>query len=156
MKPEAIALKAATSEMIKGVGGLEAAALFCRVGKSALSDNQSPNKPDSFVALDVVADLEPLARARDGWPHVTQALCRQLGGVFVAEPDVPPSEGDVLAVLADASREFADVTQVVCAGMADGKFDAADAEKLERELDDVIAKAVGMRALARAIKGGGR
>lgn len=70
MTPDTLALKRATAETIKGVGGLEAAADFCRVGKSVLSDNQSPNRADSFIAIDVVADLEPLARERAGWPHV--------------------------------------------------------------------------------------
>ena len=39
MTPELIDLERATAETIKGVGGLEAAAGFCRVGKSVLGDN---------------------------------------------------------------------------------------------------------------------
>ena len=56
MTPELLDLKRATHETIKGVGGLEAAASFCRLGKSVLGDNQSVNKPESFMAIDVVAD----------------------------------------------------------------------------------------------------
>ena len=156
MTPEKLALKRATREMIKGVGGLEAAAPYCRVGKSALGEYQSDHKSDCFVTLDVIADLEPLARARDGWPHVTQALCATMGGVFVAVPESAASSGDLLDMMATLSGEFNDTTRAVCSGLADGKFCSADADKLERELDDVIRVAVGMRALARSIHGGER
>lgn len=154
MSPETLALKAATSDMIKGVGGLEAAAGFCRVGKSQLADYGSPSRPDSFVPADVIADLEPLARERAGWPHVTQALCRRMGGVFVALPEVPPSSGRLLELMSSLSGEFNDATGTVCRGLADGDFCAVDAGQLEHDLDDVIRVAVSMRALARSIKGG--
>lgn len=156
MTPDTLALKRATAETIKGVGGLEAAAGFCRVGKSVLGDNQSPNRADSFVAIDVIADLEPLARERAGWPHVTQLLCQRMGGTFVALPDAPVEEVDLFAALSSLSAEFGDVTQAVCAGMADGKFCATDAREINRQLDDVIRVAASMRALCRAIEGEGR
>lgn len=156
MTPEALALKKATHEMIKGCGGLDAAEPYARVGTSNLSDYYNPNKPNYFVPLDVVADLEPLARAREGWPHVTQALCQTMGGVFVSLPDAPASGSDLLAMMSKLSGEFNDTTGAICAGYSDGVFCAADAEKLERELDDVIRVAVGMRALARSIHGGER
>jgi hypothetical protein len=146
MTPDLLILKRATSEMIKGVGGLEAAAGVCRVGKSVLSDNQSPNRADSFVAIDVVAELEPLARERSGWPHVTRALCRVMGGTFVPIPEAPATREDLLKLLADQAREQSDLTNAICAGLSDGKFDQADATKALAEVEDVIRVAAAMRA----------
>ena len=134
MTPEQLDLKRATAETIKGVGGLEMAATFCRVGKSALSDNQSVNHPHSFIALDALADLEPLARERSGWPHVTRALCRRMGGVFVPQPEVQTTGADLLQLLAGHAQEGADVARVICEAMADGKVCAADARKIKVEV----------------------
>ncbi|MCU6454333.1 hypothetical protein LPN01_09600 [Sphingomonas sp. A2-49] len=154
MTPEKALLKRATAEMIRGVGGLEAGAGFTRVGKSMLAEYGSPNKADCFAPIDVVADLEPLARERTGWPHVTQALCKAMGGTFVAEPDVPATNADLLSMMSQLSSEFNDATRAVCGGLSDGKWCREDAARLERELDDVIRVAVHMRAVARSTSEG--
>ena len=154
MTPDNLALKRATSEMTKGVGGVEAGAEFCRVGKSQLADYGNANRADSFVPLDVIADLEPLARDRAGWPHVTQALCRRMGGTFVALPDAPMSASGLLDAMSALSGEFTGATRAVCHGLADGNFCRADAGQLVDELDDLIRVAAQMRALARSIMGG--
>jgi len=146
MTPEKLALKRAFAETVKGVGGLETAATFCRVGKSVLGANQSVNEDESFAALDVIADLEPLARDRAGWPHVTQALCLQMGGTFVALPDAPTSKEGLLTLLARQAQEQNDLTQAICAGLSDGRFCAKDASKALREVDDIIRVAAAMRA----------
>ncbi len=154
MTPEKRALKRATMETLRGVGGVEAAAAFCRPGKSQLSDYGNENRPDSFMPLDVIADLEPLARDREGSPHILHLLCQMMGGVYVALPDTPVTTGRLLEMMSRLSAEFNDVTHAVCAGLADNDFCAADAMRLESQLDDVIRVAAGMRALARSIKGG--
>ena len=156
MTPENLALKRATSEMVKGVGGVEAGAGFCRVGKSQLADYGNVSRADSFVPVDVIADLEPLARDRAGWPHVTQALCQRMGGVFVALPEVPVTSGRLLELMSALSAEFNDATGTICRGLADGDFCAVDAGQLERDLADVIRVSISMQALARSIKGGER
>lgn len=156
MTPEKLFLKRATGELVKGLGGLEAAAEFCRVGKSVLGECQSINNADRFIAIDVVADLEPLAREREGWPHVTRALCAMMGGAFVALPDAGPGGGDVLGALGAAGKEFGDISQAICGGFADGHFcsrDAAAARQQVREAQAVLAQ---MDALLRAIEGGAR
>lgn len=153
MTPERIGLKRATGEMLKGVGGLEAAAGFTRVGRSTLGDYQLLSQVTSFVPLDVVADLEPLARDREGWPHVTRALCAHMGGTFVPLPDVP-SCTDAMGMLARQTQEHSDVVTALVAGMADGKLCASDARKITKELDELIAAAAGMRACMQTIAGG--
>jgi hypothetical protein len=152
MRPETIALKRATAETIKGVGGLEAAAGFCRIGKSVLGDNQSINRPDSFMAIDVVADLEPLARERDGWPHITRALCAQMGGAFVALPDAAARPGDLLGLLSEQARESSDLTSVICTGIVDGRLDRAECDAAIGECDQLIGAVAAMRATLIAIR----
>lgn len=154
MKPERIALKAATGEMIKGVGGLEAAAGFCRVGKSVLGDNQSLNRDDSFVAIDVVADLEPLARERSGWPHVTQALCARMGGTFVALPEVPSSRADILTLLSTQCEEHGDLTKALCAALADGSWSPREIATAKAAARDVIRSAATILAELDCLGGG--
>jgi hypothetical protein len=149
MIPEKALLKRATVEMIRGVGGLEAGAGFTRVGKSMLADYGSANKADCFAPIDVIADLEPLSRERTGWPHVTQALCRLMGGTFVAEPDVPATSADLLALSSQLSSEFNDAIGAVCAGLADNKWCSKDGERLDGELDQLLRVVVQMRAVAR-------
>ena len=134
MIPEKLNLKRATGEMIKGVGGLETAATFCRVGKSILGDNQSVNKPESFVALDVIADLEPLARDRDGWPHVTRTLAATMGFVLVKLPDAPASNADMLTLVGRHAKESADVSQSVCMALSDGSVSRREAGNIRTEI----------------------
>lgn len=139
MKPERISLKLATGEMIKGVGGLEAAAGFCRVGKSVLHEAQSLNCPDRFVPVDVLADLEPLARDREGWPHVTRALCHQMGGVFVPVPQAMPSREDLLGSVGRLAKEAAEVTQTICSAVADGTVDAGEIAAARVQIEEAMA-----------------
>jgi len=151
MTPEKIAMKRATQDMIRGVGGVEDSAKFCRVGKSVLSDYGSPNKPDCFAPLDVVADLEPLARARDGWPHVTRALCTAMGGVFVAIPENDVTPRDLLALLGDKARESGELTAAICNALVDGKIDRIDGAAITLEIDQLIAVAAAMRATVQSL-----
>ena len=50
------------------------------------------------------------------------------------------------ALLARQAQEQNDLTQAICSGLADGRFDHADAAKALREVDDVIRVAAAMRA----------
>jgi hypothetical protein len=147
-------LKIKFGELVGRIGGLEAAASFCRVGKSTLARYASTVQADAecFAPIDVVRDLEALA----GEPIVTGTLCGMANGVFVAVPNAPAGTADLLSMMAKLSGEFNDTTGAVCTGLADGNFSNVDAERLEFELDGVIRVAVGMRALARSIHGGER
>ena len=153
MTPESLMLKRATAEMVKGVGGVEAAAEFCRVGKSVLGDNQNINKPDSFVAIDVVACLEPLARERSGWPHVTRALCQRMGGVFVPLPEAMPTGADLMALMARKAKESGDLTAAICAAYADGKLEGHELRSIRGELDQLIEIVVAMREMTLTMEG---
>lgn len=154
MKPELLFLKAATAETIKGVGGLEAAAGFCRVGKSVLGECQSINHPERFIAVDVIADLEPLARDREGWPHVTRALCTLMGGTFVGLPEAAITRIDLLGSLARLSQENADISTKLCAALADGVCQPAEASKVRDEVAQGQAVLAALDAQLAAIERG--
>ncbi len=147
MTPERLALKRATDAMLSAIGGQTKAAPHTRVGQSTLSSYASRHHHDAFVPIDVVADLEPLAWEREGWPHVTQALCQAMGGVFVALPEVPAEDGDVLILMGRVSKEAGDVAHAICDAMADGRVCAVDQSAIQREVRQLIEKAVALGAL---------
>ena len=153
MTPEKLALKRATQEVIRGVGGLEAAAGFCRVGKSALSDAQSVNKPDCFVALDVVADLEPLARGRDDWPQITRLLAQLHGFALVKLPDALPACADVLHLVARQARHGGELAEAICEALRDGHISEGEARTARALNREQIENAVAMDAVLAAIAG---
>lgn len=145
LTPEKLALKRAFSEIVKGCGGLETAATYCRVGKTRLGNQTSPND-EHFAAIDVIADLEPLARNRPGWPHVTRELAAQQGFVLVAVPEAPAADADHLRSLALMMKEGGDVAGALSKALADGKLCAADRADCRRELWELIEVAVAFYA----------
>lgn len=155
MTPDKLALKQATAAMVKGVGGVEAAAEFCRVGKTVIAANYSPNEPESFMALDVIADLEPLAREREGWPHVTRALARSAGFALVPLPEGVTATADLHGLLAELGREFSDASTALLQALPDG-IDESEARQVFAECDQVIRVAMRIQAAMREISGGGR
>ncbi|WP_430636387.1 hypothetical protein [Sphingomonas hankookensis] len=77
-------LKERTGELLAAVGGLEAAASYCRVSKTQLGRyaSLSPADADTFAPIDVVRCLETAA----GQPIVTEHLAADAGGAFVVIP----------------------------------------------------------------------
>lgn len=144
------ALKIAFGELLGLVGGLEAAAGLCRVGKSTLARyaSLSPADAECFAPVDVVRALEAVA----GEAIVTTALATMADGTFVKLPSVA-HPADLFGALAALSREVSDTTTAICAGFNDGKFCDVDAGKTLAEVDDVIARATQMRALLLTIMG---
>lgn len=154
LTPEKLALKEATAEMIKGCGGLEAAAGLCRVGKSKLSENQSINAEDSFAGIDVVFDLEDKSRSRPGWPHVTRFLCRRMGGAFVELPRYDDPRGDVSASAAKHAKEASEVTTRLFEAAAAGGLTRETIKKFDliREAREAVEASVQLLAELEAIE----
>lgn len=152
MTPDKLHLKRMTAEMLKGVGGLDEATKFCRLQKSTLSDNQSVNKPESFVALDVIADLEPLARDRDGWPHVTRALASAMGFVLVKLPEAPATNADLLNLIGRHAKEGGDISQAACRALADGVVRRPEAREIRTEIRQQMEVLAAMDAALAAIE----
>lgn len=76
-------------------------------------------------------------------------LVRSIGCVMLNLPDVPASFENIELLIAENVKEFGDVLCGVGAALADHKITKHEAKRLEREIDEQVAKAV---ALKEAIK----
>lgn len=126
---EVAAMKTASRALVTLVGGVDAAALVCRYGPSALSDGYNLHRPDKTLPLDVVADLERVA----GQPLVTAVLARLSGHALVP---VAPGQCREAQAIAEIGRGSAEVFAAWAAAMGDDTL--SDAER----------KAVADRVLA--------
>lgn len=134
-------------ELIESVGGVEAAATYCRAGKSQLSDYGNVNVV-AFMPSDVVEDLE-----RNSRPVVTTYLARAAGFVLVAIPDALPAEADWCAALGDAVADFNDVQTRLLAALPGGvtareirekniRGEIAEAQQRLAQLDQLAVRAL--------------
>lgn len=144
-------LKGATRALVRAFGGQEAAASRLGTRQQRISDCLNKNT-DSFLRIDEIAVLEDETVGHPGHPHVTGTRARQLGYELVRTPVITASGKDLLHLFARQSKENSDLAQAIVESSADGSICAADAERIERELDDIIANAVAMRAEARLIR----
>jgi hypothetical protein len=125
-------------ELIEAVGGLEAAALHCRIRKSQLGDCQSRNVA-AFLPQDAIADLEAVA----GAPIVTRHLAALSGHVLLPLPQAEEDENGLLlsvieAALRPASPGGRSVTAAEATGAIEqlGQLDTASA-RLRRKLQAI-------------------
>lgn len=84
------ALKTAAKLLVHEVGQLDAAASCCRLGRSQIAECCDPNKPDRWLPLDVIADLEKVA----GRPIVTAVLARLAHHLLMPQPDAAAGHFD--------------------------------------------------------------
>jgi hypothetical protein len=149
LPPAKQALKRASANLVKAVGGVEAAAEFCRVGKSQLANAGSINEPSSFLPLDVVIDLEAITQGTPGWPQVSRFLAARTGHVLVRLPEQVSADalidGPALAKLAkECGEALGALGRAVANG---GSVDASEgrAMRLITELSEVIDVAAKLR-----------
>lgn len=144
-------LKGATRALVRTFGGQEAVASRLNTRQQRISDCINQNT-ESFLRIDEIAVLEDETVGMPGHPHVTATRARQLGYELVRIPTITATGKDLLHLFARQSKENSDLAQAIVESSADGNICAADAERIERELDDIIANAVAMRAEARLIR----
>lgn len=151
LSPERQADKRIAAQLVRAAGGVEAAAGFCRLGKSQLSDVGNVNISDKFMPLDVIDDLEAVTAGTPGWPQVTRALARRRGFELVPMPEASDVEIDWLQHIAQLSKEAGDVVSKLAANAAGG-ITAAEIKRAEivREFDELVRIAVEGRAAALA------
>jgi hypothetical protein len=132
-------LKALFRALLTRCGGLDASASCVRVGRSQLA-NYTDMASDQFAPVDVVAELEAVA----GEPLVTAELARRAG--FLLIPVVADAEGHLAQDMAQLGREIGEAFAAYAEAMGnDGRLDAAEADRVERELADVAR--IATRAL---------
>ncbi|WP_374294126.1 hypothetical protein [Sphingomonas sp.] len=148
-------LKAAFADLLHSLGYLKVAAGECRVGVSTLHRYASLNTEDAdkHAPIDVVAQLERVA----GEPLVTRKLCELAGGVFVPLPTAPATREDLLFLLSRKARESSELTAAAiecCTAVDDApEKRRAAARRAIKELDDVVAVAMTMRAALETLEG---
>ena len=91
-------LKVHTDHSIRKAGGLDAFEVLTRVGRKTLHDygNTGNGKHrDTFMPVDVLADLIADMRGRGEVPSLLTYLCDLAGGVFVPLPDGGAGAGEM-------------------------------------------------------------
>jgi hypothetical protein len=137
------ALKTAFRLLVREVGGLEAATSITRVGCSQLADYYNPHKPDVFAPMDVVLDLEDVAKKQ----LVTEVMAR-LGGSRLTgagrAADTQPSLTQTVAAIIGRSGQ---VNQAVGVALSDGQITPDEAPELiqvlsgmQREIETSLAR----------------
>ncbi len=116
-------LKTATSVLVRDLGGVDAAAVTTRVGRTMLDDYGLPGSRH-FAPVDVVLDLERVLRR----PVVTQQLALASG--FDLVPIEAAQGGLVPARLAAFGREVAALFGEAAMALADHTLTEPEAETL--------------------------
>lgn len=139
------ALALATRRAIEAAGGLDRCSEETAIGRSQLSRCGSVNERDSISIRDGVT-IDLIGQRSEGHPFITKAMCRQLGGVFVALPQAH-GEGDGLTLtvvelagelgdLSDSVRHALSAQGEAGAGISDRENDAirADIHQMQETL----------------------
>lgn len=141
-------IKLASADLVRAVGGLEAAAGLAGLGKSQVHRCVSVNDDSSFFNVAVAGDLEQ----RSDRPFVTIALAKLAGGVFIRLPEPFDDGADLALRVIDLVQELGDVSARVREALADGVVRPPEARAIERELDQLIEKSTETRAIVRALQ----
>lgn len=126
LTPSEMSIKAATMRSIVASGGLEAAAMFVRVGKTQLANYYSPNETECFVPADVAMQLDGLA----GYPHILESM-----QAASTHPNRKPHDPHVL--LAVLLKEAGELGSAVSQALADGTICPREAAAIVKEGSDL-------------------
>lgn len=114
LPPRRKLLKRDCRALVEACGGVEAAALACRAGKSQLSDYGNSNVA-AFMPIDVVEDLEAIAE-----PIVTRGIVERGGYEIDRQAEALPTDVDWCAAIADAAKEYGDAQEKLLRALPDG------------------------------------
>lgn len=148
LSPRGLALKRACRALVEAAGGIEAAALMCRLGKSQIGDCISVNHPERWLPADVVASLEDCTLGTPGWPQVTRHLARNAGlAVALLPVDGAPAfvgAAELGAMAKEAGEALSRVAQAVAVG---GCVTADEVRGLGliKEIDEALAAMLRVR-----------
>ncbi len=142
------AIKAATRQLIAHAGGAVAASAVTRGGHQNIGryGSAQPDDGERFMPVDVLADLE----SECGQPLLTRALAKLAGHILVPEPRVARSGTALGSITAKALKETSDVFVALGEGLGDGTICAADAARIETEIEEAIIKLLALRLQVQA------
>jgi hypothetical protein len=142
-------LKQASRELTDSLGGIVASAEEIGKSKTVVGRNVNRNDEDFFFNLIDAARLEELAEK----PFVTMAMARLAGGVFVALPETEVDATGLREKILTITEELGDVSAVTREALLDEKVKSCEADRIIKELDDLIERAVEMRESVAALGG---
>ncbi len=140
------ALATAAHALVGKAGGPVAASTATRVAASMLTLYGQPESK-LVIPADVVVDLERLPSV--GGAVVTAVLADAIGCRLL--PRLPPAPGALPELLARVGKESGEVFAAAAEGLRDGRLDARETLRLERELGELEHAAASARA---ALRGG--
>lgn len=143
-------LKQATRDLVAQFDNQADAATVLDVSQQHISRMCDRNTATNVISL---ADMVRLEGAADE-PSLTRLLCKMAGGVFIRLPEGFGNSSGLPMQVVELVKEVGDVADALREGLADDdELDNAELAKIERELDELIDKAVQGRAQVRAMQG---
>jgi hypothetical protein len=130
---EASDLKTASQQLVEAAGGVKLAADLTQASASRMSEAISSFHDTRWLTLVQVADLE----ATTEQPIITRTLAAMAG--FDLVPREAARSLDMHHHLARVVKETGDATSALSQALADGKLDAAEIARVQREVEEGIA-----------------
>ena len=125
------AVKTATKRVIGDLGGVEAAASCCGMGKSQLSDYGNVNSA-KVIRADVAVALERIG----GQPHITAAMAAAQGYALVMTMPMR-ARSELAQLLARIGRDSGQLFAIAAHALSHKKPSAKERAALLRELSDL-------------------
>lgn len=145
-------LKRALRSAIHGCGGIDGAAATVEKSRSLVGSWNNINQHDLPTLLDALA-LDEIAVIDGKRPEIVAAMARELGGVFLALPQAEGDAGALALRVVEVAKELGDVSARVSEAVADNKVTAREASVAEVEVDELIERAVMLRAELQKLQG---
>lgn len=139
-------LKSLFRALVDLVGGTDAAAACCSVGRSQIASYQNMGD-DAFARVDVVADLE----LAGGEPLITAEMARRGGYALI--PLDTRGEGELAAGMARLGRESAEVFTAFMEANADGRVTIDEIDAQIREHQDLLRVVKGNLSILARMRG---
>jgi hypothetical protein len=127
-------------KLVERVGGVEAAALFCRLGKSQLSDCQNPNVA-AFLPGDVIEELEAVA----GEPVYTAGLADMADHVLLPKLDAGEDSDGLASSVIALTDELGDVAREIRSALRDRKVEPPEARRALEQLAELERASAALR-----------
>lgn len=147
-------LKLAVRDSIADCRGIEKAAVAAGRQQSTAGLWNNLNQRD-MPPVDCATQMDALAIANGGAPHITAAMAAELGRVLVELPDAATARDCWHRIMADLSAEGADLLGGLLRDLADKRISAHEAQARRQDTRALLAVIVEADQRLRAIAEGG-
>ncbi|WP_345725669.1 phage regulatory CII family protein [Qipengyuania proteolytica] len=141
-------MKLACIDAVEQAGGKEGAGATAERSASTAANWRNRSVPD-MPPLDCAFRLDQAAIIEGKRPALLHRYAAELGFVTIRLPEGVESEDARSGALIDAMAEVGDIPTTYRDRAADGKFDHADAQALDIEIEQAIEKLVNLRTINR-------